>query len=881
MSTVSSSYPRGLQQFYAQHKVTKGNSFTHTSLKDPVMSMYVHAEDIDLFYLLYSEALRDNQNLHLTEKHRHISPVLIDIDLRFSNDSQVNFRRRYNQTDIEDIVSVYGGILAQYIIDVEYFDFYVFEKPGARVEKGQIKDGFHIMVPEIVTKHALQYVIRKRVLGPLTPIMARIGASNQISDIVDEAVIMKNNWFMYGSKKPSGVAYELTSIVRYTRANNAVSNIPVADHLKTPIGLVTFFSIRNKEVSCDISPDKMQEVDDLARELYVKQKGKEECRKMVGMSINSNMNECHHLEDVVKLVQILKPQRCDDYNSWMRLGWCLRNLDHRLVDAWDEFSKNSIKYKAGECEKMWRFMKVTHGLGIGTLRMWAKTDNPEAYLDIASEDIQQLIYDSSTRTHHDIAKVIQYMFQNDYVCSSLKHRCWFEYSNHRWHMSDCGLGLRIRISTEVWKEYNRAVIKYSAMANSAACQADQGRFQEMAKKFSMIAGDLRNQTFKEKLIRECEELFYVNHFEELLDSNTDLICFEDGVFELNSMTFRAGRHDDYLSFSTGISFIAYDPNHPIVHQINAYLAQVLVKESVRDYVMRLFASFLSGKIPDQKVYIWTGCGSNSKSKLVELFESCMRDYCCKFPVTLVTGKRAASNAASSELVRSKGKRLSVLQEPSEGESFNLGILKEISGGDRIMARALFKEPIEFKPQFKILLLCNELPHVNSDDNGTWRRLRAIEFTSKFCDNPVEENEFPLDLDLSSKMEHWSEHFMSIILFVYYPKYRDEGIIEPQEVKDSTNEYRCLSDHLAQYLSARIISTAECEQSIVPIEDMLVDYREWCKIEGCAKKMLSRTAFTKYMTKNVKTKVTSSSDEIGFKGVAFRLSYPGSFVDDDD
>jgi hypothetical protein len=97
--------------------------------------------------------------------------------------------------------------------------------------------------------------------------------------------------------------------------------------------------------------------------------------------------------------------------------------------------------------------------------------------------------------------------------------------------------------------------------------------------------------------------------------------------------------------------------------------------------------------------------SNSKSKLVELYEKAFGEYCCKFPITLLTMKRAASNAATSELARAKGKRFASLQEPSEGEQINCGFMKELSGGDKIMARSLFKEPIEFVPQFKMALLC--------------------------------------------------------------------------------------------------------------------------------------------------------------------------------
>ena len=89
------------------------------------------------------------------------------------------------------------------------------------------------------------------------------------------------------------------------------------------------------------------------------------------------------------------------------------------------------------------------------------------------------------------------------------------------------------------------------------------------------------------------------------------------------------------------------------------------------------------------------CGGNGKSKLIELFELAFGDYCGKMPVTLITQKRAASNACTPELIKNKGKRLVTLQEPDEDEKIHVGAMKELTGGDKIQARGLHKDPIEF------------------------------------------------------------------------------------------------------------------------------------------------------------------------------------------
>ncbi|MEJ7640262.1 MAG: PriCT-2 domain-containing protein [Singulisphaera sp.] len=40
-----------------------------------------------------------------------------------------------------------------------------------------------------------------------------------------------------------------------------------------------------------------------------------------------------------------------DYQRWLRLGMCLRNLDDIGLGLWDEASQKCPKYRPGECRK--------------------------------------------------------------------------------------------------------------------------------------------------------------------------------------------------------------------------------------------------------------------------------------------------------------------------------------------------------------------------------------------------------------------------------------------------------------------------------------------------------------------------------------------------
>ena len=149
----------------------------------------------------------------------------------------------------------------------------------------------------------------------------------------------------------------------------------------------------------------------------------------------------------------------------------------------------------------------------------------------------------------------------------------------------------------------------------------------------------------------------------------------------------------------------------------------------------------------------------------------------------------------------------VMQEPNEGETFQVGALKELSGGDTITVRTLHKEPFDFNPQFTIFCTCNQLPKVPADDGGTWRRIRVVKFNSKFVENPDPNcpNEFPIDYDLQKKLKEWAKPFFWL-LTQHYQIFQEKGNPEPEEVLCATNEYQEMNDNFSDFLVENIDSS---------------------------------------------------------------------------
>ena len=612
-------------------KAAKNADFTHTSMGNPSGSYYIQAENTDEFLNIYASAIKNNEVLHITEKHKLISPILLDFDFRFNINETLE--RLYNYDNILEILNIYTTHLDSYVDSTNY-NIYILEKENPTILKDNIgKDGIHIVIPEIVTKPSIQYILRDKCLKEMGVIFKDLGFTNTVEDIFDECVIEKNNWLMYGSSKPDKEPYKVTKVYNYN--NNCLTEVKEQHNVEEYAKL---FSIRNKNKPNNLKFEKENEIAEYNEFLMDKEREKLTFKQILKSTRNTKKNKDVDIELIRKIVKILDPRRSENFDDWIRLGWCLRNIDHRLLDDWIEFSKNSPKYIDGECENKWNYMKDAN-LGQGTLRMWAQQDNSKAYLKILQEDLHTLMTKAKSGTHTDVAHVIYQMFKYEFVCSNIKKNVWWQFKDHRWRETDSGVGLRIKMSSEVYKQFLRlANDNFSKALQVEEDDEEVERLKKLGDKYSKIANSLKNQTQKGNYLKECSELFYHDKFEEKLDSKCTIIGFNNGVFDLETYEFRDGHPDDFLSFSTNIDYVKYDDDSDVNAEIMDFIDKILPKEEMKTYLLKLFASFLSGHIKDEKFHIFTGTGANGKSKIIELFQSSFGDYCGQFNVSLLTQK---------------------------------------------------------------------------------------------------------------------------------------------------------------------------------------------------------------------------------------------------
>jgi putative DNA primase/helicase len=226
------------------------------------------------------------------------------------------------------------------------------------------------------------------------------------------------------------------------------------------------------------------------------------------------------------------------------------------------------------------------------------------------------------------------------------------------------------------------------------------------------------------------------------------------------------------------------------------------------------------------------------------------DYKGTVPITLVTEKRTSIGGTSSEVMQLKGIRYAVMQEPSKGVKLNEGIMKELTGGDPLQARALFQESETFEPQFNLVVCTNNLFDIDSNDDGTWRRIRKCDFLSKF----VDENEtydddakfiFAKDKSLKEKLPQLAPIFASMLV---KKAFETGGNVEDcTTVNEASNKYRKGQDHIAAFVSDRIIKTETMTDRIGKVS-LYQEFKLWFQQEQGARRMPKGEELYNYMEK---------------------------------
>ena len=853
-----------LLKFLDKNPKTENGKHTHIIYApSPGRSYTIPDDKIDEFYQLVHDSVFINKDkLSIVEKMQPICRLVIDFDFKYKNKLS---GRQYNDTILTKIIqNIFSNIENLYHLSEEQKVCWIMEKDNicsAPQQGYESKDGIHLLFPYIIAEKKSYLKLRELMLESnyhqYFEEDGKIPPSNTMEEIIDDAIYKGGNWFIYGSGKPTeDMKYKLTGIKKLS--SDRLINLPIDLYLDEPLEIIKNNSVVNHESM------NVQYTEYLHNRLKTKilrtSSSMESVESIEILQAVLTATQKHDIEVAKKLTMILSTERASNYTDWIDIGYCLHGISSDLLQTWIAFSKKWSMYNdATECHKQWEWFQRNNNkqITIASLHFWAKQDNPEEYKKVLRDSLEKLVEisirgDKSTGPHADVANVIYHYFNSRFVCANIKDNIWYYFNEligGRWEVTEMGHKLRSRLSNEIVDLYMHYQNKYQQLANTAEEGTDQHFYMNnRVANCSKVIIKLKDSGYKDKIMKECKEYFYDKEFVEKLDDKKSLVGFDNGVYDLNKGVFRGGLPSDYVSLSTEITLpipksmmpIGIDEIIDISKEIadyddlneglNDFLEKVFPNPDVREYTLRFLSSCLSGEIREEKFYFWTGSGGNGKSKLVDLIELSLGKYARSMDVGYLTTKKGSSASASPELESIKQARFVWMSEPEKTDTIYVGKLKLMTGGDKMTTRGLYKETTQFKPQFKIILMCNDLPQLGGNDGGIWRRIEVVEYISKFTDQPrpcpANPYQYKADEQLSKKLESWKILF-AIKLLEKYRAYDKEGTKPPNEVKEMTKAYRTSNDIIANWINDDI---CECED-FCPFDELYDSWERWCDEEG--------------------------------------------------
>ncbi len=247
--------------------------------------------------------------------------------------------------------------------------------------------------------------------------------------------------------------------------------------------------------------------------------------------------------------------------------------------------------------------------------------------------------------------------------------------------------------------------------------------------------------------------------------------------------------------------VAYDPD-AACPTFQTFLNLIQPAPEMQGYLQRAFGLSMLAVI-EQVIFFFYGDGANGKSVLVDLIHRMMNDYAAKAKIESLTGtNRRSGGDATPDLVPLIGARIASTSEPAEGVSWQEALIKEMTGGEPMLIRALQEGFVEILPYHKTFVSGNHKPIFKGTDDGIWRRVKIIEFPVQIPEadrRPKQEVDAELFAEASGVLNWMVQGTLA---------YLEGGLMEPAAVKNATSALREESDPYGAFLDEACEVTGE-------------------------------------------------------------------------
>ncbi|NRO73864.1 hypothetical protein IMAU20067_00698 [Lactobacillus helveticus] len=434
---------------------------------------------------------------------------------------------------------------------------------------------------------------------------------------------------------------------------------------------------------------------------------------------------------------------------------------------------NTFNTRDAEAENVYGFNKVTESKKKAPPRSWDDMGMAQRFLD---------------------------QFPNRFLYSFTDKK-WYVFNGSYWEQDNQGL---------IEKAADKVINNLKNESLVIQDDADKDKAQKAWQKF--IKSE-RSRSSKVNMISEIKHLVPVLHSQ--WDKEKMMLNTPSGYIDLTNGILHDHDYKKMFTQETGVDFT----EKVDCPQWLEFLDQTFNhdKEMIH-FIQKAMGYSMTGSNSEQVMFIPYGNGRNGKSVFLNVFKYVAGSYAKTMNAETIMQKRNnSSQGPSSDIARLEGARLVISSEANEGDRLDESLVKQMTGGDTLVARYSYGSDFEFNPVFKLWMATNHMPNIHGTDEGIWRRLVIIPFNHTVKKENVDKN-------LEDKLKAES---MGILKWIIdgTMMWQTEGLNEPDSIKHAVKDYREEMDVIQAFIDENCQINPDLS---VKASELFESYLNWSK-----------------------------------------------------
>jgi P4 family phage/plasmid primase-like protien len=164
----------------------------------------------------------------------------------------------------------------------------------------------------------------------------------------------------------------------------------------------------------------------------------------------------------------------------------------------------------------------------------------------------------------------------------------------------------------------------------------------------------------------------------------------------------------------------YDPDAKVSEKFITFLQRIQPDHTIRNIIMQMAGYLLTRRQKSKVFFMLRGESNTGKSTLMDVISRVLGEENFSHVPIEAMGQRFA-------MAGIMGKLANIAGDTGEIEKVDEGVIKILTGSDTLQVERKFKEPMNIRPDCKMIFACNDVPRIKDKSDAMWNRLVIIPF----------------------------------------------------------------------------------------------------------------------------------------------------------